>query len=959
MHFQRQTERSARSSIRFTHSARRQQRAVTVQAEQLEPRKLLSVVTITNLGTAHDNSGHSTTGWTGFLITIQADAGKVVTAVDMGQDTASANGIFGNLLQRWFTDGVTNTPTPVGGSAGSVNGAVGGADTHVLAQNGLDFFAHFEDSDLVDPAGAPANGVSDLWGTGSYLRGVFGISAGSQVNSLDAAYVVLKDGTTGSYSFDVAQAAPGVSSTQQRLTGHFSTTGISAAYTATPSAVTEPAPGQTATETFTVTLSHALPGTATVDFTTVNGTAIAGTDYDAASGTLTFTPGQTSKTIDVTIHGVSGTVSDKTFTLHLSNPSVNSTITTQDVTATITHPVLINGSVSPVTEPDVGQTVQATFTLTLSEAKQTAVTVDYATASGTALAGTDFDTASGTVTFAAGETSKQVTVTVHGVANNTSGKTFSLNLSNPSGAILSTSQIQETIAAQPPASISGVASAVTEPEVGQTAQETFTVTLSKSVQSTVTVDYQTADGTAAAGTDYDAASGTLTFAAGETSKQVIVTVHGVAGTTTDKAFLLNFSNPSGGATLATTQVQATISAGNVRTFDARHRLIYTDASNHTVLLQLVGPGSGQAIFTAASGAGDPKQIALMNTTLTSVLLVRSVGGATTLPDVDVQGSLGVFGGNATIAGNISISGGARAIALGNASGDHTITIGQGPLATAVRLGNVTDLSITSAGSLGAVIATSWTDSDATPDTITAGSLNALLVNGAFGAGLELTGNFGVGRVAGAITGGAWNVGGTGRALVANSIAAGWAGHFVGKLAALLTVKDFAGALTGDSLNAMRVGTDLTGTVSLDTTLGALVTGGSINGAQVRTVGNINVVSAGTVINSIISAGLANGVEVLPTDPAQFTTKSSILVFAVRGKPGVTNAFAGSIVAASTIKQAVVRQVQFDNGGTPFGLAAESMTLFGDIETGQRPFIWRSTQSPSLLTFSGDFKVSLL
>ncbi|MFX8327835.1 Calx-beta domain-containing protein, partial [Acinetobacter baumannii] len=55
--------------------------------------------------------------------------------------------------------------------------------------------------------------------------------------------------------------------------------------------------------TFTVTLSSASVQTVTVDYATVNGTALSGSDFVAASGTLTFAAGETSKTVSVTING--------------------------------------------------------------------------------------------------------------------------------------------------------------------------------------------------------------------------------------------------------------------------------------------------------------------------------------------------------------------------------------------------------------------------------------------------------------------------------------------------------------------------------------------------------------------------------------------------------------------------------------------------------------------------------
>ncbi len=72
---------------------------------------------------------------------------------------------------------------------------------------------------------------------------------------------------------------------------------------------------------FTVTLSPAGPATVTVRYATVNGSALAGSDYTAASGVLTFMPGQTSKTLTVNLRGDTGVEPDGTFTVKLSAPT--------------------------------------------------------------------------------------------------------------------------------------------------------------------------------------------------------------------------------------------------------------------------------------------------------------------------------------------------------------------------------------------------------------------------------------------------------------------------------------------------------------------------------------------------------------------------------------------------------------------------------------------------------------
>jgi len=97
-----------------------------------------------------------------------------------------------------------------------------------------------------------------------------------------------------------------------------------------------------------------------------------------------------------------------------------------------------------LTEADSGTTAAA-FTVSLSKASSQTVTVDYATADGTATAGADYQTTRGTLTFAPGETSKIVTVPVIDDIVDEPDETFLVNLSNPTNATISDAQGTGTI----------------------------------------------------------------------------------------------------------------------------------------------------------------------------------------------------------------------------------------------------------------------------------------------------------------------------------------------------------------------------------------------------------------------------------------------------------------------------------------------------------------------------------
>ena len=140
----------------------------------------------------------------------------------------------------------------------------------------------------------------------------------------------------------------------------------------------------TATATLNVALSAASSQTVTVNYATANGTAIAGADYQAAGGTLTFSPGQTVKSISVPVSGETLVELNETFSVNLSGAQ-NATILDSQGVATITNDDSASLSINDVTlaEGNAG-TTSFTFTVTLSAAVDAPATVSFATADGTA-----------------------------------------------------------------------------------------------------------------------------------------------------------------------------------------------------------------------------------------------------------------------------------------------------------------------------------------------------------------------------------------------------------------------------------------------------------------------------------------------------------------------------------------------------------------------------------------------
>ena len=272
---------------------------------------------------------------------------------------------------------------------------------------------------------------------------------------------------------------------------------------------------------FTVTLSSASSSTVTVSYATASGTAISGSDFSPRSGSLTFSAGQTSKTVQVPIYGDTAIEPNEIFYLNLSG-ATNATIADSQGVCTIvnddpTMPSLtINDSM--VGEGDSGSAT-GWFPVYLSAASTQTVTVNYSTSPGTATAGVDYASATGTLTFVPGDTVEYIPVTIYGDTAYEPNDYFYLNLSSATNATIADNQSVVSIQNNDPdttnPAIFVTDASVTEGNTG-TATTTFTVSLSQATGSTVTVNYTTNPGSATAGIDYTSASGTLTFAPGET-----------------------------------------------------------------------------------------------------------------------------------------------------------------------------------------------------------------------------------------------------------------------------------------------------------------------------------------------------------------------------------------------------------------------------------------------------------
>jgi len=318
--------------------------------------------------------------------------------------------------------------------------------------------------------------------------------------------------------------------------------------------------GGTTAFTFAVRLHGDVAGGLTVDYTTVDGSATAPSDYTATNGTLTFagTDGEI-QVITVLVNGDTDFEPDETFSVLLDNlrgGGLNVDIADNTAIGTIEDDDGTSLFIDDVSqaEGDSGATAFA-FTVRLRGGIAGGVTVDYSTADGSAIAPDDYTATNGTLTFSGvdGET-QTITVQVNGDMDVEANESFSVLLSNLQGSEpnirigddtgVGTIENDDQDAAGSSLTIDDVSQV--EGDSGTTAF-VFTVQLSNDVAGGLTVDYSTADGSATAPDDYTATNGTLTFAGSSGETQTItVQVNGDTVAEADESFRVLLRNLQGG-----------------------------------------------------------------------------------------------------------------------------------------------------------------------------------------------------------------------------------------------------------------------------------------------------------------------------------------------------------------------------------------------------------------------------
>ncbi|MYD86716.1 MAG: hypothetical protein F4Y14_11415, partial [Acidobacteria bacterium] len=314
---------------------------------------------------------------------------------------------------------------------------------------------------------------------------------------------------------------------------------------------------------FTVSLSLAATSNVIVGYHTVEGTAGASdfTPVAPNAWSITFAPGETRKTISVQTTDDDVFENDETFSIRISLLTTGYELATSEATATIrdneTATLSLSGPSGLVNEGD-----SAEFTWSLSRAVTSAVDFqwvvvpwrDHPRASHT----TDVTYVRARTTFAPGETTKTITVqTTQDTiveANEHIGVSSLLFLSLPDRVTLGTTYTYATIRDD-----DSLTASVADLSVSESAgSASLTVTLSSTPERDVTLSYASSDGTATAGSDYTATSGTLTIPSGRSTGVVRVRVTDDAVDEPDETLTVTLSDPKPSAQVSLSDASATV-----------------------------------------------------------------------------------------------------------------------------------------------------------------------------------------------------------------------------------------------------------------------------------------------------------------------------------------------------------------------------------------------------------------
>lgn len=308
----------------------------------------------------------------------------------------------------------------------------------------------------------------------------------------------------------------------------------------------------TATVTATINLSAASGQSVQVPFT-LSGTATGGSvDYLATtSSPVTIPAGSTSATISFSIINDTSVESDETIIVSLGAP------TNASLGASTTHTITIVDddvyiSINDVTVSENAGT--ATFTISLSKISPLDVQVTWATANGTAIAGTNYTSSSASINIPTGTTTKTISVPIIDTPATCEGtRTFYVNLSSPNNGTIQDNQGVGFITENDYPSIS-----IGNAAIGEAYIASVPISLAQTCNVDITVNYSTTDNTATAGLDYLGASNlTATIPAGSLSAYIPILIFNDSISELNETFTVTISSPNYGS-ISTASATVTI-----------------------------------------------------------------------------------------------------------------------------------------------------------------------------------------------------------------------------------------------------------------------------------------------------------------------------------------------------------------------------------------------------------------
>lgn len=299
-----------------------------------------------------------------------------------------------------------------------------------------------------------------------------------------------------------------------------------------------------------VTRTGGVAGGVMFDFTTEDESAEDGSDYTGVTETIEFGAGVKTLKIEIPLLGDALDEDDETVHLTISNPSGGATLGELD-SATLTIVDDDTGGVIAfgATTYSISETgATANITLTRSGGKAEGVWVEVINTGGTATPDVDYTGfLTNTVFFGEGETKVSFSIDITDDSDSDGNETVLLELANPGGGARLGSRTNAVLNILDDEL--SVQFSVTATNVDEGGKKIVLTVLRSGPKGAFTVQYATSDGSATAGADYTAKTGTLSFSSSAKSKTIIIPIINDTEDEGDETFTVTLTNPSTGVAI--------------------------------------------------------------------------------------------------------------------------------------------------------------------------------------------------------------------------------------------------------------------------------------------------------------------------------------------------------------------------------------------------------------------------